>query len=414
MTKRFKVPKSTIEQVYKKSSIWLQIFIIIFASASVFLADTKQGTAGMVTSRKMDMESSASGATGVTYKWTFTVPAVASSTRTMEFLFCANSPIISMSCTATAGTDVPDIDIDNDSAEADDQTLSVTGLTGTWTIDDTQSTATKLAISRATAAEDLNGLTVTVQINNATNQTTTNTSFYSRIRLYSDTGYSTEIHNGGIAASTVAQITLSGKVQETLVFCVYITGGSCGTPGAVATQQIGDSDGVLDSATTYVNANGEMSLRTNASSGAVVNMLGTTLCRDASGVNCTNTGTHADTITPMGTQTGGGTAVARSVGTEQFGMCVMDNTTLDATAPYDDDTNCTGITSGSYTGSATFSFYSNATDGTQALFGDEIASTGGGPMDTQTAQLVFLANIAITTEPGLYDTVLTFVGTGTF
>lgn len=404
-----------VKKMSGKSLIWLQIAALVLTSISVFWASTEQSAAGMVTPRKMDMESSASGATGVTYSWTFTVPSVASSTRTMEFLFCANSPIISMSCTATAGTDVPDIDIDNDNAEADDQTLSTSGLTGTWTIDDTQSTATKLAITRATAAEDLNGATVTVSINNVTNQATTNTSFYSRIRMYSDTGYSTEIHNGGIAASTAAQITLSGKVQETLVFCIYISGGSCGTPGAVSTQQIGDSDGVLDSSTSYVNAEGVMSMRTNASSGAVVNMIGTTLCRDSSGTNCTNTGAHADTITPMGSQgAGGGSATTRTAGTEQFGMCIMDNTTLDATAPYDDDTGCTGITSGSYTGSANFSFYTNASEGTQALYGDEIASTGGGPMDTQTATLVFLANIAITTEPGLYDTVLTFVGTGTF
>ena len=212
---------------------------------------------------------------------------------------------------------------------------------------------------------------------------------------------------GGIALSTAANITITATVYETLSFCVFQT--ACGTAPNLT---LGNSTtGALSTSTAYVNSNAQYTIATNAGGGASVMMTGTTLCRP--GGTCA-TGVNAFTIHAIGN-----TALASSVGTEQFGMCA-DTTgatgTLAATAPYKDTSvnNChTGIATGTYAGSALFGFNDSAVNGTNSAAGDQVlASTG--VIASYTGTFAFLGNIASTTAAGIYSTSLNMVATGTF
>jgi hypothetical protein len=220
----------------------------------------------------------------------------------------------------------------------------------------------------------------------------------------------TYVDSGGIALSTAANISITSRVFETLAFCVFQT--TCGTPPALT---LGDSTtGALSVSNAYVNNNAEYTIGTNAGGGVGVTMTGTTLCRSSTPSNC-NTGTpSAFTITSVGN-----TAAAKSIGSEQFGLCI--DTTgatggLAALAPYTDPiNNChSGLTTGTYSGSSQFGLNdSTSAGGTNNVSGDQIMSSTGA-LASYTGTFAFLGDIAATTEAGLYTTSLNLVATGTF
>jgi hypothetical protein len=118
----------------------------------------------------------------------------------------------------------------------------------------------------------------------------------------------------------------------------------------------------------------------------------------------------------------GGTGTASTNGTEQFGLCTYQRlgTGMTVTAPYN-DAACSGTTQTSGpigTGTpggdngALFAFDTNNTTGTTSTYGMEIATKQ--PGDFSSGELVFIGNVANTTEAGIYTTVLTFIATGTY
>jgi hypothetical protein len=175
---------------------------------------------------------------------------------------------------------------------------------------------------------------------------------------------------------------------------------------------LGDpTTGALSTANAYVNNNAQYTLGTNAGGGVGVTMTGTTLCRP--GGTCT-TGANAFTISAIGN-----TAAAKSIGSEQFGMCA--DTTgatggLAASVPYSDTINAchTGLTTGTYSGSSQFGFNdASSAGGTNNAAGSTLL-TSTGAVSSYTGTFAFLGDIAATTEAGLYTTSLNLVATGTF
>lgn len=345
------------------------------------------------------MSSSAASASSVTYTVTFT-PATTITHPDVILDFCSNDPLIGDSCTATAGTDVPNFS----SAAASGWTVSTIG----------SNRGIKLTTSSVSFTS---GTPVTITVTGVTNPSAT-ASFYGRILTYltGAAGTNTSVSPGtyqdygGVALSTAANISITSKVFETLSYCVFQS--SCGT---APTLTLGDpTTGALSTTSAYVNNNAQYTIATNAAGGAAVAMRGTTLCRSSTPSDCNTGSTSQYTITGIG-----GSEVVSSVGNEQFGMCV--DTTgasggLAAQAPYDDSVNAchTGLTTGTYSGTSKFGFNDVTTSGgTNNASGSKILqSTGAIPSYTGT--FAFLGNIAATTEAGIYTTSLNTVATGTF
>lgn len=356
--------------------------------------------AGQITSRSITMSSSAASASA-TYTLTFTPVTTA---QELIVDFCSNDPLISDSCNFDAAT-VPTIS-------------SPTSSVGTAA---TVGSGSPIHTIKVTGLTETGGSPFTISFTAGITNPTTATSFYARVLTYATgnaSGYTpantsgntpttgTYVDYGGVALSTAANISITSKVYETLSYCVFQS--SCGT---APTLTLGDpTTGALSTSAAYVNSNAQYTIATNAANGVNVTMTGTTLCRP--GGTCT-TGTNAYTISAMTTN------AAKSVGSEQFGMCI-DSSTLPSgvtvATEYKDSTasDCHGITTGSYAGSSTFGFNDASTSGgTNNAAGSQILSSTGA-ISTYTGSFAFLGDISATTEAGIYSTSLNTVATGTF
>jgi hypothetical protein len=364
------------------------------------------GSGGQITNRSIKMSSTVEGATNVTYALTFT-PVTSETNPDVIVDFCDNSPLISDTCTATAGTDTPNF------------STGPAAATG-WTVTTIGSgRGIKLTTSSVSFTS---GTPVTITITNVVNPTNTGAAggFYGRIITYANgtAGTNTSaspgsyVDYGGVALSTVNSVNITAKVFETLTFCVY-TGASCAA-GSAPTLTLGDSvTGALSTQNAYINSDAKYDLATNAagnngsSQSLAVVMKGTTLCR-TTGVACNTGSADANTITPMTT-----TPAILSTGSEQFGMCVDKNssTALSVAAAYTDSVNnCHSLATGVYSGTSKFGF--DNTNVTSASGSTIITSAGAVP--SVTGSFTFLADVAATTEAGIYQTSLNMVATSTF
>lgn len=355
-------------------------------------------TGGQVTSRSIKISSSKQSDTAVTYDVKFT-SASAYTVKGIIVDFCAGSPIVGDStCVKPAGFDLG----------ATPTVALVSGISGgTWVSGATglnnASGYRTLKITDATGNAQVAGTTVVeFTISNVTNPSSLGT-FYARIITYNANatgdittyapgteGSTQAIDYGGIALSTANQLTITAKVQESLVFCVYTSGANCA--GASGTSvPLGDANGVLSSYSTNYTNTAKFDVASNASSGVVVNLKGENLCRVAS--PCTNTD-NANIIDRSGDTC---TADVATTSVEQFGARVS--------------VFGSGVTSANYTcGAASHRF--NRTN-TTSTYGDVLASTAG-PTDEVVSTVEFMAKAATTTQAGIYTTKITLTATGTY
>lgn len=387
---------------WKPSRICAAVLLVVASVLPIFTTQRVEAY-NLATNREVRMSNSANGATGVTYKVKFR----AATTATIESIvvdFCSTTPIIGDTCTTPSGFTIggtPSVTL-------------VSGITATWTADDLNSGRT-LTLTKSAGDALTAGVTdVEFDITGVANPTTTNASFYARILTfpndsgadsaanYTDTAPGNATDAGGVAMSTAAQITVTAKVQERIVFCVYTTGtGNNCTAKSGTAITLGDTNGVLDPSGPYVDKNAKYTITTNASGGAIVRLKGATL---VSG------GNSIDAI--------GDTATASALGTEQFGLCNYETAGSGATftySTYDGGGNC-GTTSqtantGTPGGAGTATFGLDTTD-TATTYGDPIATKPAG--DYSTVTLALIGNISNTTEAGIYTTTLTFIATGTY
>ncbi|HTE57736.1 MAG TPA: hypothetical protein VK694_03245 [Verrucomicrobiae bacterium] len=398
--------------------------LLILASAvPIFTQDAH--AYGLIGLRKITMSSSANGTLTAGQDVTYEVDFDVATTSTLNGLvvdFCANSPIVGEACTPPTGFDI------------DAANLAVTinaGLTS-FAKDTGESDANTLVLNAsspwsATANDSATFTLGTAAVNDGIdNPENANTTFYARILTFTTTAGADNydsatagpgnvnnpgaeppvVDAGGIAMSTAAQITVTSKVQEKLTFCVYTSAvnyANCTVSGTAVI--LGDTNGVLDTAGPYVDKTTKYNVATNASQGAAIRIKGDTL----------KTGSFD--IAPFGAA-----AASSAANTEQFGFCTYRDAGggaagLTATTPYDSapcssTTQTAGTASTGGVGTAQFAFDTNGTDGTMSTYGDPFASKPAG--DFSTGVIVLAANIANTTEAGIYTTVLTFIATGTY
>lgn len=406
-------------------SLYLGAAVIVGAVAIVPMLE-QTVFAGQAQSRFIELSNSTPSATSVTYNVSFK-PTSTATVGGIIVDFCADSPITgSTACTFPTGFTLG-------------TTVSVSGLTGFST--STGSWVTTNSLQCGAAASNFQVLKYT----NATAQTPTGTStainfqitgvtntsstgsFYARIYTFDTDAHATsnytcptgttrggslsgELDYGGVALSTVTQISISATVQETLTFC---TSGGAISSGCTSLSSPSLTIGTGTPAvltTAGQGADAFTQLSTNANSGVIVRMKATNACTngglstappDSSGgcASIPGVGSSASTFNASGS-CGAGAAC--------FGMCVSPGSGVTVDANYLDGTN--SCPSASFNSSSTYGM-----DGTNltSTYGDPIYSTAGAVSDIS-SRLTFAARAANTTPAGVYQGNEILIATGTF
>jgi hypothetical protein len=230
---------------------------------------------------------------------------------------------------------------------------------------------------------------------------TPNCTFFVRISSYASidtTGSLTD--SGTVTASTATQITLTGTMPESLVFC---TGGTVGTTAGVPDCATATSGAVafnqLFSPTDTATATSQMAASTNAGQGYVITINGPTL---TSGSN---------TITPMTTLAAGDLGVH---GISQFGTNLKANTTTTSNPAVGTEVAPT-VNGLNYRGQSKLGYAS--VDHFRFVTADPVAASdngGAGGSDAQIFTNSYIVNVPGSQPAGTYTTTLTYICTPTF
>lgn len=335
----------------------LGVIVVPFAANSTAYA-------AQITGRKITLSTSAGDATGVTYALTAAALPTTTAVKSLKVQFCTNLT----SCSTPSGF----------SSSASTLPSQPTGLGSTsgWTVN--TSVANELRIVNSGNATASSGA-LAVTWGGVHNPTATNTTFYGIITTYSDASWTTAIDSGTVALSTSQTIQVSLTVNESLTFCTgtSITGQNCGTISG-STVSLGTGSTTATSTGTSVFA-----VSTNATSGYNVTLNGTTLT------------SGSDTISALATN------AASSVGTSQFGVNLVANTTPSV------GTNVSG------TGTATVSSNYNTADSFRFVSGEQVSSASAAT-NANAFTVSYIANVAGTTKPGIYTANMNYVATSNF
>lgn len=203
----------------RNSALVLQVAVLVAAGLSPLLS-LSTADAAQLTSRKVTISTSEAAATGVTYQFDYTIPTAAT-VQSMVYSFC----------TTPLGACVLPNTMDISAGTADAQTFSeaatFTKFTGAATGDCanhlTASAYQFCATRTAGANETATAKSFTIgTVTNPTPPSGNNVTVYVRVALYSGTTFTPGnlVHDGTVAASINRQLTVNGRVQERLVFCV--------------------------------------------------------------------------------------------------------------------------------------------------------------------------------------------------
>lgn len=362
-------PQQTINSL---SCDILRLFSVVTAIllAACFLFIIPNASAAQITARKLTLSSSSAAASNATttYTFNFTVP-------TSSVLQSLSADI----CTTASGTCTTPTGFANSSSTLASQPTNLGDASG-WTV--STATAGSLRISKSGNAAAPTG-SQTVVFGNVQNPTTANQTFYARITSYTAANWTGAVDTGVVAGSTASQITLTGTMDESLVFCAgtSITGTNCGTIAGSAV-----SLGTFSSASTS-SGTSVMAASTNGGSGYVITVNGSTLtCTTCSGT---------PTIAALSSQT------AASVGSAQFGLNLRANTTPSVGADL----------SGSGTG--TYSANYGTANQYRFVTGDSVA-TASASTNANTFTASYIVNVPGSQAAGTYTATMNYICTATF
>jgi len=371
-----------------KLYIWgLCAVLVTAAVTSVYSAP--EAHAAQITTRSLTLVAGATDGGSkpggvVNHAFTFTVPSVGNTNiGSMKFEYCTVA--VQVACVAPTGMSASAATFGNETGSA------VTGFSmGTKTVN-------SFRLPR-TAASVTAGSIVKVQANSITNPTTANQTFFVRITTYTGTDGATGlVDSGSVAASTANEITVTGIMPETLIFC---TGGTISKTSGIPDCTTATSGAInfnqLFSPTDTATATSQMAASTNAASGYSITVNGTTL---TSGAN---------TIPGMTT------AALRTRGISEFGMNLKLNTTATSTVAVGAEVDATpngtdlrGQAQAGYNTVDTFKFTS----------GDVVAASNfntAGPTNAQIFTVSYIADVAGNQISGTYVATLTYICTATY
>jgi hypothetical protein len=343
----------------------LLIAVSIFALVAVPLLKITTASAAQVTGRSVTISNSVGGATAVAYSLATAALPTTTAVKSLQIQFCTAA---SGACTTPSGF----------SASSSTLSTQPTGLGAAsgWTVN--AATAGSLRIVNASNVTTSSGA-VTVNWAGVVNPTATNTTYFGIITTYSDAAWTTPIDSGTVALSTATQIQVALTVSEALTFCAgtSITGQNCGT--------ISGNTVSLGNASTTATASGTsvLAASTNAGSGYSITVNGSTL---TSGAN---------TITALASGT------ASSVGTKQFGLNLVSNTTPAVGTAVSG--GGTGAAATNYGTANAFRFGTGETVATVAV-----------PTNANAYTVSYIANVDGVTPPGSYVSNLTYIATANY
>jgi hypothetical protein len=367
----------------------------IIVSIALLLGVTLPGfistyvSAAQVTTRSITLSSSSKGANNVEYDVQFTAPSAAGA---YAILFCSNSPLPGVACTAPTGFD------------ASGALTATSGYTmGT-------KTANSIVIAHTIGA----GNTITDAIT-AINNPSASGPLYARISTYSSTANADTdmadtssagvnqgtagLDNGSVAISITDSIGVSGAVLESLVFCVSkasITDQCLTTTAPILKlgETVGNTVALVPQ--TVSTGNIYTLLSTNAASGAVVNLKSSLIRVGAA--NC-------DILPALTSDINGITDT-----TAKFGVKVAADTNLSGSNGTFQVYPASGYSSSAYA----LNYASGDATGVTSPFGDPILNTAGAPVNGKVMKLTFGVNVTNQTPAGLYSADLGLIATGKF
>lgn len=282
---------SLLKQVSRTGFYGLLCATVAFYSLLSFIRPQSAGAA-QLTSRKVTISSSKASQTAVQYDFTFSW-GTATDVEGVIFQFCT-TPL--GTCTKPTGMDVSNdlVTLDSHTGFPTNTTAFAEQATSLGDCNDTGSaaTVTMYCINR-TEATSATGSGATVDLGAIINPSLSGsfTTVYVRVSLYDNNGFSnsggagnTRVHEGTVAAGITQQLTVNGRVQERLEFCVAAIDdddslpANCSAMPTTTTIDIGTIDNSLVAVspvepTTTNGSNddyGVAMLNTNASNGAVI------------------------------------------------------------------------------------------------------------------------------------------------
>lgn len=262
-----------------KQALRLIIAFVFVAVTLLPLISANTASAAQLTSRSVLISSSEENDTAVEYDFTFSFASV--DARGLVFEFCT-TPL--GACTLPTG-----LKVRNDIVTFDGQTnfptnattfaeqaTNVGGCSDTGATD----TVTQYCLLRASTTAGV-GTAATIDLGAVENPSAA--TVYVRIEIYSDGLFATLVHEGVVATAIVNQLTVNGRVQERLAFCVASIGDAAALPAdctaapGTTTIDIGiiDTNISVSPVSTGVSEQGNdeygmLQVNTNAANGVVI------------------------------------------------------------------------------------------------------------------------------------------------
>lgn len=430
----------------KQLSILSQAAIIIVAML-LPLALTSRASADQLQNRRVAISDSVAGQTGVEYDFQFTW-TVATAVQGVVFEFC-DAPL--GTCTLPTGMDVSNdlVTLGGHTNFPANGTAFTEQATNSGGCTDTGSaaTVTQYCLVR-TEATSGTGTNATVDLGAIINPSSIDT-VYIRIYLYSGAAFTTLIHNGTVAAAIVDQLTINGRVQERLDFCVAAVDDTAAMPADVATcSALSDQNvdiGIIDESTIAVSpvnntpTNGAdddygiLMVNTNATAGVVLSYYAEDPSAVSAGdthqlksfrvvpTDCSATTTSVTDQCFVSAANAGSGSVITS-GDELFGMyipCVDQNdgvrsTTANlATADADYNGSDNSVTTVADCENEAFVSATAVIGWNSGATADTLISSTS-VVDDEIVKLRFAATAEATTPSGSYTVVTTYIATATF
>ncbi len=375
------------------------VFVLGTVLASTFPFNTAYA-AGQITKRSLTLQDGTDPgsmpAGVVNHLFTFTLPST-SVIKSIKFQYCTTADIdVGGTCTTPNGLSTTSATLGTQSGLSFDSVVHTTQgapyVTSTAGVTPNGTTPTTIQLLGVTNPDNTNCSGVAPASNNCT--------FYVRISTYATTdatGAATD--SGTVAASTSTQITLNGTMPESLIFC---TGGTI----SVNTNSIPDCTTATSGSITFnqlfsptatATATSQLAASTNALSGYAITVSGPTL---TSGAN---------TVPAVGA-----TPAVSSIGSGQFGMNLVANTTPaigTAVTPAPNGTNFWGKPSTNFGTNDSFTFAPSALN---AIAASDNGTGTGHPTDSQIYTASYIVNVSGSQVAGTYTTTLTYICTPTF
>jgi hypothetical protein len=421
------------------------IVLTLATTAPVFLAGSASAAPALLNRKLTSTTARVSQTTQLA--WTFDTTSDVANIKQIELEFCTN-PL--GACSASAAT-VAQIAASPTATLTGFTTDTVTSTTRVNSRSTPATTNTQINIvkTNADAGASLTGLNIQLGASDITNPSTVNKSYYTRMRLYSDTG-TTLVWEGVFAQSTSQTLTVNARVQERLDFCVGSTtiDDAATSVGAACANITGSSVdiGNIDSGTTNVSPvtttnggdakNGVAMIRTNAVNGAVVDYKslqdtssgtlkvpgatcnavpstsGTDQCFNTAATQGAFTaGTEMFGMTIAGINCGSATAYTCNFGNDAYNL--RRNTAYDGNGTTGVGTTTYGAESSDQVAGTTANGYAWQASGVATTIASSTSSTVK-VLDDEAMILKFAATSGITTPTGSYTVQADFIATTTF